>query len=78
LNIPIGDLSRKLDELSEMQDREIITICLSGGRAYTAAQILTKAGFSKVTVLNGGMLAWHQARQPESTGLNFNPGTGKR
>ncbi|MBN1984503.1 MAG: MBL fold metallo-hydrolase [Chitinivibrionales bacterium] len=58
VHIPISQLSHRIDELNRHKDREIITVCKSGGRAHTAAQILTAAGFRSVTVLAGGMIAW--------------------
>lgn len=58
IHIPIAGLGKRLDELERYRDKEIVTICRSGGRAYTAAQILTTAGFKKVAVLEGGMTAW--------------------
>ncbi len=60
INIPITDLTKRLPELEAYKDKDIITICKMGGRAYTAAQILTKAGFSRVKVLEGGIQAWRQ------------------
>ncbi|MGA2238841.1 MAG: rhodanese-like domain-containing protein [Candidatus Bathyarchaeia archaeon] len=33
----------------------------SGARAMTAAQILTRAGFRRVSVLAGGMIAWNKS-----------------
>ncbi len=60
VNIPIGSLSRRLSELEQYRDREIITVCRSGSRANTAAQILVKEGFSDVAVMEGGMIAWNQ------------------
>jgi glyoxylase-like metal-dependent hydrolase (beta-lactamase superfamily II)/rhodanese-related sulfurtransferase len=59
VHIPIGALSKRLEELKGDSDREIITVCRSGARAHTAAQILQKAGFAKVAVLAGGMIAWN-------------------
>jgi sulfur dioxygenase len=58
LNIPVTELSRRLDELESFRDREIVAVCKSGGRAHTAAQILMQAGFPKVHVMVGGMMAW--------------------
>ncbi len=60
-HISIVRLAHRLDELERDKDKEIITVCRSGARAYTAAQILQQAGFSRVSVLNGGMIAWHQS-----------------
>jgi NADPH-dependent 2,4-dienoyl-CoA reductase/sulfur reductase-like enzyme/rhodanese-related sulfurtransferase len=54
INIPLPQLRARLGELP--RDREILTICRSGGRAYFAARILQQNGF-KARVLSGGMLS---------------------
>lgn len=59
LHIPIGSLAGRSGELE--QERETVIVCRSGSRAQTAAQILTVAGFSRVSVLEGGMIAWNAA-----------------
>ncbi|MPM13503.1 Hydroxyacylglutathione hydrolase [bioreactor metagenome] len=61
VNIPIGSLASSLPSLDAKKNEEIIVICRSGARATTGAQILLKAGFSNVKVLEGGMLAWKKA-----------------
>ena len=58
LHIPIGQLAGSLAGLQEHKAKKIVVVCRSGARATTGAQILTKAGFDKVYVLKGGMLAW--------------------
>ena len=60
VHLPIARLSASLSELDEYKDRELVTVCRSGGRAYTAAQILGVSGFSKVAVLEGGMTEWNR------------------
>ena len=60
VNIPVGAISKRLTELEPYRQQEIITICRSGGRAHTAAQILIQAGFPLVQVLAGGMTAWRK------------------
>ena len=57
-HIPIGHLAHRLDELGEAAGSDIVTVCRSGARAHTAAQILRQAGFPRVSVLEGGMIAW--------------------
>jgi len=54
VNIPLGELRSRLDELP--RDREILTVCRSGQRAYYAARILVQNGFD-AKVLSGGMLS---------------------
>jgi NADPH-dependent 2,4-dienoyl-CoA reductase/sulfur reductase-like enzyme/rhodanese-related sulfurtransferase len=54
VNIPLGQLRARLGELP--RDREILVICRSGQRAYTATRILLQHGF-KARDLSGGMLS---------------------
>jgi len=54
LNIPLGQLRARLGELP--RDREILVICRSGQRAYSATRILLQKGF-KARNLSGGMLS---------------------
>ncbi len=54
VNIPMGQLRSRLDELP--RDREIQVICRSGQRAYTATRCLRQNGFD-ARVLSGGMLS---------------------
>ena len=54
VNIPIGQLRERLDELPH--DQEIKVICRSGVRAYNATRILLQNGF-KASTLSGGMMS---------------------
>ena len=54
VNIPLGQLRARLDELS--RDRTIQVICRSGQRAYNATRLLLQQGFDARTV-SGGMLS---------------------
>ena len=54
LNIPLGQLRERLDELP--RDREIHVFCRSSQRAYYATRILVQNGFNAKTV-SGGMLS---------------------
>ncbi len=54
VNIPLGKLRDRLDELPK--DKEIHVICRSGQRAYYAARILEQSGF-RVKTVSGGMLS---------------------
>ena len=58
VNIPLGQLRARLGELP--RDREILVICRSGQRAYSATRILLQKGF-KARNLVGGMLSRTQA-----------------
>jgi rhodanese-related sulfurtransferase len=63
IHIPITELSHRLTEIEPYKDQDMVTVCRSGSRAHTAAQILSMAGFKKVTVLEGGMIAWNRLKQ---------------
>ncbi|MFC1579001.1 FAD-dependent oxidoreductase [Pseudomonadota bacterium] len=54
VNIPIGQLRSRMEELPE--DREIQLICRSAQRAYYAQRMLSQHGF-KVRHLSGGILS---------------------
>jgi rhodanese-related sulfurtransferase len=54
VHIPLPQLRARLGELPK--DREILTICRSGGRAYYATRILAQNGF-KSRGIAGGMLS---------------------
>lgn len=62
-HIPVGSISERVAELDEHRGEHIITICKMGGRATTAARILSEAGFT-VTVLTGGMIEWNELGLP--------------
>ena len=63
MNIPVGQITQRLKELEKFKEKEIIAVCRSGGRAYTAAAILLKDGFKKVFNMSGGMKAFREAEK---------------
>ena len=63
INIPVGQVTQRLHELEKYKEKEIITVCHSGGRAHAAAAILLKAGFKKVFNMGGGITAYRQAEK---------------
>lgn len=64
LHIPVNELNRRLAELEPYKEKEIVTVCRSGGRSQTAAQILQQAGFRHVHFMEGGMTAWNEKGYP--------------
>jgi rhodanese-related sulfurtransferase len=54
VNIPLGELRERLGELP--CDREILVICRTAQRAYSATRILVQNGF-KARNISGGMLS---------------------
>lgn len=55
INIPLNDLSSRIEELD--RGHRVIIICQRGSRSYQAAVTLKSAGFKNVDILGGGLLA---------------------
>ena len=64
--IPLGELSTRLSEVPK--DQEIVVYCRSGNRSKEGADILTKAGFTNVVSMAGGINQWSAAGYPTVTG----------
>ena len=58
LNIPLGSLPERLDELESHKGEEIVLHCRSGARSGNAKAYLLQQGYPNVRNLLGGMLAW--------------------
>ncbi|WP_328463410.1 rhodanese-like domain-containing protein [Actinoplanes sp. NBC_00393] len=66
-----GAVNVPLDELNAVAARyagqDVVTVCRSGARSLTAAQMLAAAG-ARVQSLAGGTEAWQRAGHPVETG----------
>lgn len=60
--IPLGELPSRLVELNP--DDDLVIQCKSGGRSAHAVEFLKQQGFSKVSNLAGGILAWSDRIDP--------------
>jgi len=56
VNIPVEELRRRFTELP--RDREIVTFCVIGVRAYDAERTLRGLGFGDVKFFEGSLEAW--------------------
>ncbi|MGQ1787656.1 MULTISPECIES: FAD-dependent oxidoreductase [unclassified Saccharicrinis] len=56
--IPLGVLRKRLNELPEDKEKEIITYCKISLRGYEAAVMLKAHGYINVKVMEGGVMAW--------------------
>lgn len=63
-HIPLGQLRHRLSELDK--EKEIITFCAIGVRAYNAARILTGHGFRNVRVYPGGMMFYRSTHYKDA------------
>ena len=57
--IPLPELANRLRELPA--DTPIVCICRSGNRSATACDLLARQGFTKLSNVQGGMIAWAKA-----------------
>ncbi len=60
--IPQNDVQKRIDELNPEQ--EILIYCRSGARSQKIAELLKANGFSKVSNVAGGILAWADEIDP--------------
>jgi NADPH-dependent 2,4-dienoyl-CoA reductase/sulfur reductase-like enzyme/rhodanese-related sulfurtransferase len=61
--IPLGQLRKRLHELPEDKNTEIVTWCKISLRGYEAARVLQAYGYQNVKVLEGGIVAWPYQRE---------------
>lgn len=61
--IPMSQLGARLNELGD-KDQALIMVCKSGGRSANITAQLLNLGYTNVTNMSGGMLAWMQAGLP--------------
>jgi rhodanese-related sulfurtransferase len=62
LTIPLGEITRRVDELP--RDRSIAVICHHGGRSAQATAWLRNQGFDRATNVAGGIDAWARNVDP--------------
>lgn len=60
--IPLGEVGRSLEQIP--RDREVVVYCKGGVRSLQAAEQLVDAGYTQVTNLSGGILAWRSDVDP--------------
>ncbi|MGH8252674.1 MAG: molybdopterin-synthase adenylyltransferase MoeB [Steroidobacteraceae bacterium] len=62
VNIPLGDLAARLEELPA--DSAVVFICRSGRRSRAACELSAHGGVQSVADLEGGLQAWAAAIDP--------------
>lgn len=69
VSAPLAELDPdKHKQLSKAKERPVIVTCRTGNNAHEAASKLKKAGFTRVSVLDGGLAGWRQAEMPVAKG----------
>lgn len=61
--IPLGALRKRIGELPEDKDAEIITYCKISLRGYEGARYIQSLGYTNVKVMEGGIMAWPYPRE---------------
>jgi NADPH-dependent 2,4-dienoyl-CoA reductase/sulfur reductase-like enzyme/rhodanese-related sulfurtransferase len=61
--IPLGALRKRLKEIPEDKNKEIICYCKISLRGYEAALVLEGNGWKNVKVIEGGIMAWPYPRE---------------
>jgi rhodanese-related sulfurtransferase len=62
--IPAGDIERRSSELADKKNSEVVVYCKAGVRSQKAALALKLAGFTNISNLTGGILAWAEKIDP--------------
>ena len=65
-NVPLKEISKKLENFSSYKDKPVLVYCNSGSTASSVIKSLKKAGFDKINNLDGGIAAWKEANMPLS------------
>lgn len=60
--IPLGELEARVAEVP--RDREVVVVCRSGNRSKAGRDILLAAGYTQVSSMSGGLLAWKAKGHP--------------
>jgi sulfur-carrier protein adenylyltransferase/sulfurtransferase len=60
--IPMGELTRRLEEIDPADD--LVIQCRSGNRSAQVTQFLRARGYPRVANLQGGILAWSDEIDP--------------
>jgi len=66
--IPLGDVAKRLAEIPQGEDApDVIVHCKMGGRSARAVKLLREQGFTRVSNLTGGILAWIDRVDPSQS-----------
>lgn len=61
--IPLGQLRKRLKDLPADKNTPIVAYCKVSMRGYEAERVLRADGYTNVTVMEGGIMAWPFARE---------------
>ena len=68
VNLAGAELDKRLatvgGEIYDLKNEPIFITCRTNNRSPRAARIMTKAGFTNVAIVKGGMMAWNKQDLP--------------
>ena len=59
-NLPLEELPERIDEISDYQEKPVVTVCRTDRRSDKAAELLAQRGFADVHVVTNGMTGWNE------------------
>ena len=63
-NLPLEELPERIDEISDYQEKPVVTVCRTDRRSDKAAELLAQRGFADVHVVTNGMTGWNEKGYP--------------
>jgi rhodanese-related sulfurtransferase len=67
LHIPMSEVKNRLSELDKYKDSQVVVSCRTGQRSARTCSLLKKKGFTNVSNLKGGIVAWESDKLPVTT-----------
>lgn len=59
--LPLGKIqTMQIDDIEDLRNEEVYVYCRSGMRSANACMVLNQLGFTNVTNVQGGMMAWQE------------------
>lgn len=70
INISSREISKRLNEIKDYQNKPVLLICSHSQRSRVVAKMLVDSGFANVTNVNGGLTEFNMQRNAQATCLN--------
>jgi thioredoxin 1 len=64
INLPVDEVAYKIESLIPDKSKKIYVYCLSGSRSVHAVEAMIKLGYSNVSTVTSGLLAWRAKGYP--------------
>ena len=64
INFALSDLNSENKSLLKHKDSTVVLVCQTGSQSTKAAKALVDIGFTKLHILNGGLVSWAKENMP--------------